>query len=50
MNVTVPRPGGLAAIIGMVPMDTRIEPHGRDVLQDREIQGATMRQPLDRAA
>ena len=36
------RPGGLATIIGMIPMGVKIELHGADFLRDRSIQGTSM--------
>lgn len=36
------RPGGVATIIGMIPMGTKIELHGADFLRDRKIQGTSM--------
>lgn len=36
------RPGGCATIIGMIPLGTRIEIHGADLLRDRRIQGTAM--------
>ncbi|MBU6497695.1 MAG: Zn-dependent alcohol dehydrogenase [Rhodospirillales bacterium] len=36
------RPGGLATIIGMIPVGTKIELHGADFLRDRRIQGTSM--------
>lgn len=43
-------PGGAATIIGMIPVGTKIELHGRDFLQERRIQGSMMgsnRFPVD---
>ena len=36
------RPGGVATIIGMIPLGTKIELHGADFLRDRKIQGTSM--------
>ncbi len=36
------RPGGVATIIGMVPVGVKIELHGADFLRDRKIQGTSM--------
>lgn len=36
------RPGGLATIIGMIPLGVKIELHGADFLRDRKIQGTSM--------
>jgi S-(hydroxymethyl)glutathione dehydrogenase/alcohol dehydrogenase len=36
------RPGGVATIIGMIPLGTKIELHGFDFLRDRKIQGTSM--------
>src|SRR5436190_625117 len=36
------RPGGVATIIGMIPLGTKIELHGADFLRDRRIQGTSM--------
>src|SRR3978361_999926 len=36
------RPGGVATIIGMIPVGTKIELHGADFLRDRKIQGTSM--------
>jgi S-(hydroxymethyl)glutathione dehydrogenase / alcohol dehydrogenase len=36
------RPGGVATIIGMIPLGTRIELHGADFLRDKKIQGTSM--------
>ena len=36
------KPGGLATIIGMIPLGTKIELHGADFLRDRKIQGTSM--------
>ncbi len=35
-------PGGVATIIGMIPLGTKIELHGADFLRDRKIQGTSM--------
>nr|WP_294523043.1 Zn-dependent alcohol dehydrogenase [uncultured Rhodopila sp.] len=36
------RPGGVATIIGMIPLGTKIELHGFDFLRDKKIQGTSM--------
>jgi S-(hydroxymethyl)glutathione dehydrogenase/alcohol dehydrogenase len=36
------RPGGVATIIGMIPLGIKIELHGADFLRDRKIQGTSM--------
>jgi len=36
------RPGGVATIIGMIPLGTKIELHGFDFLRDKKIQGTMM--------
>lgn len=36
------RPGGMATIIGMIPVGTNIEIHGPDLLRERRLQGAFM--------
>jgi S-(hydroxymethyl)glutathione dehydrogenase/alcohol dehydrogenase len=36
------KPGGLATIIGMVPLGVKIELHGADFLRNRRIQGTSM--------
>jgi len=36
------RPGGVATIIGMVPLGVKIELHAADFLRDRKIQGTSM--------
>ncbi|MGH7154014.1 MAG: hypothetical protein ACREF3_08780, partial [Acetobacteraceae bacterium] len=36
------RPGGVATIIGMIPVGVKIELHGADFLRDRKIQGTSM--------
>jgi len=36
------RPGGVATIIGMIPLGTKIELHGADFLRDKKIQGTSM--------
>jgi S-(hydroxymethyl)glutathione dehydrogenase/alcohol dehydrogenase len=36
------RPGGLATIIGMIPLGQKIELHGADFLRNRRIQGTSM--------
>jgi S-(hydroxymethyl)glutathione dehydrogenase / alcohol dehydrogenase len=38
----MPRPGGVVAIIGMIPFGTKIEPHGADFLRDSKIQGTSV--------
>lgn len=36
------RPGGVATLIGMIPVGTKIELHGVDFLAERKIQGSMM--------
>ncbi|GAN76902.1 alcohol dehydrogenase [Acidisphaera rubrifaciens HS-AP3] len=36
------RPGGLATVIGMLPVGVKIELQGADLLRDKRIQGTTM--------
>jgi S-(hydroxymethyl)glutathione dehydrogenase/alcohol dehydrogenase len=36
------RPGGVATIIGMIPLGTKIELHGFDFPRDNKIQGTSM--------
>ena len=36
------RPGGTAAMIGMIPYGTKIEIHGADFLMERKILGCAM--------
>ncbi len=36
------RPGGVATVIGMIPVGTKIELHGVDFLAERKIQGCMM--------
>lgn len=36
------RPGGVATIIGMIPVGTKLELHGPDFLSEKKIQGSNM--------
>jgi len=36
------RPGGVATVIGMIPIGTKIEIHGPDLLRERRLQGTFM--------
>jgi S-(hydroxymethyl)glutathione dehydrogenase / alcohol dehydrogenase len=38
----MPRPGGTATIIGMIPLGVKIELHGYDFLRDRKLQGTSV--------
>jgi S-(hydroxymethyl)glutathione dehydrogenase/alcohol dehydrogenase len=36
------KPGGTATVIGMIPMGTKIEVHGIDLLMEKKLQGSNM--------